>query len=170
MKAIAYHEYTWPTSIQAQAMTVALSGRDLLGCAETFSGKTPAFTIPMIQGSVLEVVIEEEKQIIGILLKHQPLVTLSHLSVKRFSVKKEKKLWILVSELRAGVDVIVATPRRFIDHLQQGNTSLSRISFIVLDEAGRMLDMGFEVLIRENYSNLQQEGRAQPQILMELNS
>lgn len=85
MKAIAYHEYTWPTSIQAQAMTVALSGRDLLGCAETFSGKTPAFTIPMIQGSVLEVVIEEEKQIIGILLKHRPLVTLSHLSVKRFS-------------------------------------------------------------------------------------
>ncbi|KAJ6759746.1 ATP-DEPENDENT RNA HELICASE DBP3, partial [Salix purpurea] len=53
------------------------------------------------------------------------------------------------SELRAGVDVIVATPRRFIDHLQQGNTSLSTISFIVLDEAGRMLDMGFELLIRE---------------------
>jgi len=53
------------------------------------------------------------------------------------------------SELRAGVHIIVATPGRFIDHLQQGNTSLSRISFIVLDEADRMLDMGFEPQIRE---------------------
>ena len=49
MKDIAHHEYTQPTLIQAQAMTVALSGRDLLGCAETGSGKTAAFTIPMIQ-------------------------------------------------------------------------------------------------------------------------
>lgn len=53
------------------------------------------------------------------------------------------------SELRAGVDVVVATPGRFIDHLQQGNTSISRISFVVLDEADRMLDMGFEPQIRE---------------------
>lgn len=49
MKDIAYHEYTRPTSIQAQAMPIALSGRDLLGCAETGSGKTAAFTIPMIE-------------------------------------------------------------------------------------------------------------------------
>lgn len=55
------------------------------------------------------------------------------------------------SELRAGVDIVVATPGRFIDHLQQGNTSLSRVSFVVLDEADRMLDMGFEPQIREVY-------------------
>jgi hypothetical protein len=54
-------------------------------------------------------------------------------------------------ELKAGVDVVVATPGRFIDHLQQGNTYLSRISFVVLDEADRMLDMGFEPQIREVY-------------------
>lgn len=53
------------------------------------------------------------------------------------------------SELRAGVNIVVATPGRLIDHLQQGNTSLSRISFVVLDEADRMLDMGFEPQIRE---------------------
>lgn len=53
------------------------------------------------------------------------------------------------SELRAGVNIVVATPGRFIDHLQQGNTSLSRITYIVLDEADRMLDMGFEPQIRE---------------------
>lgn len=53
------------------------------------------------------------------------------------------------SELRAGVSIVVATPGRFIDHLQQGNTSLMRISFVILDEADRMLDMGFEPQIRE---------------------
>ncbi|KAG9149415.1 hypothetical protein Leryth_003357, partial [Lithospermum erythrorhizon] len=58
------------------------------------------------------------------------------------------------SELRAGVSIVVATPGRFIDHLQQGNTSLSRVSFIVLDEADRMLDMGFEPQIREVMKNL----------------
>lgn len=58
------------------------------------------------------------------------------------------------SELRAGVDIVVATPGRFIDHLQQGNTSLSRVSFVVLDEADRMLDMGFEPQIRQVYYGL----------------
>lgn len=65
--------------------------------------------------------------------------------------------WLLQmqrSELRAGVHVVVATPGRFIDHLQQGNTSLLRISFIVLDEADKMLDMGFEPQIREVKKNL----------------
>ncbi|KAJ6687842.1 ATP-DEPENDENT RNA HELICASE DBP2-LIKE [Salix koriyanagi] len=100
MKAIAYHEYTWPTSIQAQAMTSNVSV-DL----ESFR---------------------------------------TAIAVGGTNIADQRS-----SELRAGVDVIVATPRRFIDHLQQGNTSLSTISFIVLDEAGRMLDMGFELLIRE---------------------
>ncbi|KAJ0076364.1 hypothetical protein Patl1_35026 [Pistacia atlantica] len=59
------------------------------------------------------------------------------------------------SELRGGVSIVVATPGRFIDHLQQGNTSLSRVSFVVLDEADRMLDMGFEPQIREVYDTLQ---------------
>ena len=58
------------------------------------------------------------------------------------------------SELRGGVSIVVATPGRFLDHLQQGNTSLGRISFVVLDEADRMLDMGFEPQIREVYGVL----------------
>lgn len=57
-------------------------------------------------------------------------------------------------DLRAGVEIIVATPGRFIDHLQQGNTSLNRVSYVVLDEADRMLDMGFEPQIRDVMRNL----------------
>lgn len=70
------------------------------------------------------------------------------LKVTWFCVFSFWSLWQR-SELRAGVEIAVATPGRFIDHLQQGNTSLSRISFVVLDEADRMLDMGFEPQIRE---------------------
>lgn len=61
MKDITFHEYTTTTSIQAQAMPVALSGRDLLGCAETGSGKTAAFTIPMIQFSILLIFMRSQK-------------------------------------------------------------------------------------------------------------
>ncbi|XP_027334905.1 ATP-dependent RNA helicase DBP2-like isoform X2 [Abrus precatorius] len=140
MKDIAYHEYTRPTSIQAQAMPIALSGRDLLGCAETGSGKTAAFTIPMIQHCLAQPPIRRNDGPLALVLA--PTRELAQ------QIEKER------SELRAGVEIAVATPGRFIDHLQQGNTSLSRISFVVLDEADRMLDMGFEPQIREVMRNL----------------
>uniref|UniRef100_A0A6N2LZI5 RNA helicase n=1 Tax=Salix viminalis TaxID=40686 RepID=A0A6N2LZI5_SALVM len=159
---IACHEYTRPTSIQAQAMTVALSGRDLLGCAETGSGKTAAFTIPMIQHCLAQPPVQRGDGPLALVLA--PTRELAQQIEKEVLVDLwsplERRLWwveqILLTrtELRAGVDVIVATPGRLIDHLQQGNTSLSRISFIVLDEADRMLDMGFEPQIREVMRNL----------------
>uniref|UniRef100_A0A6N2LJW5 RNA helicase n=1 Tax=Salix viminalis TaxID=40686 RepID=A0A6N2LJW5_SALVM len=157
---IACHEYTRPTSIQAQAMTVALSGRDLLGCAETGSGKTAAFTIPMIQHCLAQPPVQRGDGPLALVLaptrelaqqiEKEVLVDLWSPLERRFgtNIADQKP------ELRAGVDVIVATPGRLIDHLQQGNTSLSRISFIVLDEADRMLDMGFEPQIREVMRNL----------------
>ncbi|KAF9670960.1 hypothetical protein SADUNF_Sadunf13G0123400 [Salix dunnii] len=176
MKDIAYHEYTRPTSIQAQAMTVALSGRDLLGCAETGSGKTAAFTIPMIQFdwgfSYIDLqhclaqppVQRGDGPLALVLAPTRELAQQIEKEVKGFSRSLESFRTAIVvggtniadqkPELRAGVDVIVATPGRLIDHLQQGNTSLSRISFIVLDEADRMLDMGFEPQIREVMRNL----------------
>ncbi|KAL9320155.1 hypothetical protein ACSQ67_011994 [Phaseolus vulgaris] len=163
MKDIAFHEYTRPTSIQAQAMPIALSGRDLLGCAETGSGKTAAFTIPMIQHCLAQPSIRRNDGPLALVLA--PTRELAQqiekevIYVKAFSRSLESlKTAIVVggtniekqrSELRAGVEIAVATPGRFIDHLQQGNTSLSRISFVVLDEADRMLDMGFEPQIRE---------------------
>ncbi|KAI9377846.1 hypothetical protein POPTR_019G130900v4 [Populus trichocarpa] len=165
MKDIAHHEYTRPTLIQAQAMTVALSGRDLLGCAETGSGKTAAFTIPMIQHCLAQPPVQRgDGPLAMVLAPTRELAQQIEKEVKRFSRSLESFRTAIVvggtksadqgSELRAGVDVIVATPGRLIDHLQQGNTSLSRISFIVLDEADRMLDMGFEPQIREVMHNL----------------
>ncbi|KAL5077031.1 hypothetical protein RYX36_016015 [Vicia faba] len=160
MKDIAYHEYTRPTSIQAQAMPIALSGRDLLGCAETGSGKTAAFTIPMIQHCLVQPPIRRgDGPLALVLAPTRELAQQIEKEVQAFSRSLESlKTAIVVggtniekqrSELRAGVEIAVATPGRFIDHLQQGNTSLSRISYVVLDEADRMLDMGFEPQIRE---------------------
>ncbi|RWR80506.1 ATP-dependent RNA helicase DBP2-like protein [Cinnamomum micranthum f. kanehirae] len=165
MKDVAFHEYTRPTSIQAQAMPVALSGRDLLGCAETGSGKTAAFSIPMIQHCLAQPPIRRgDGPLALVLAPTRELAQQIEKEVKAFSRSLESFRTAIVvggtniaeqrSELRAGVHIVVATPGRFIDHLQQGNTSLSRISFVVLDEADRMLDMGFEPQIREVMRNL----------------
>ncbi|KAA8550450.1 hypothetical protein F0562_002134 [Nyssa sinensis] len=165
MKDIAFHEYTRPTSIQSQAMPIALSGRDLLGCAETGSGKTAAFTIPMIQHCLAQPPIRRgDGPLALVLAPTRELAQQIEKEVKAFSRSLESFRTAIVvggtniaeqrSELRAGVNVVVATPGRFIDHLQQGNTSLSRISFVVLDEADRMLDMGFELQIKEVMLNL----------------
>ncbi|CAH1418023.1 unnamed protein product [Lactuca virosa] len=165
MKDIAIHEYTTPTSIQAQAMPVALSGRDLLGCAETGSGKTAAFTIPMIQHCIAQPPVRRgDGPLALVLAPTRELAQQIEKEVKAFSQSVESFRTAIVvggtniadqrSELRAGVEIVVATPGRFIDHLQQGNTSLTRISYVVLDEADRMLDMGFEPQIREVMHNL----------------
>lgn len=165
MKDIVFHEYTRPTPIQAQAMPVALSGRDLLGCAETGSGKTAAFAIPMIQHCLAQPPIRHgDGPLALVLAPTRELAQQIEKEVKAFSRSLESFRTAVVvggtniaeqrSELRAGVQIVVATPGRFIDHLQQGNSSLSRISFVVLDEADRMLDMGFEPQIREVMRNL----------------
>ncbi|VFR00672.1 unnamed protein product [Cuscuta campestris] len=165
MKDIALHGYTIPTSVQAQTMPVALSGRDLLGCAETGSGKTAAFAIPMIQHCLAQSPLQRgDGPLALVLAPTRELAQQIEKEVKAFSRSLDSFRTAIVvggtnisdqrSELRAGVNIIVATPGRLIDHLQQGNTSLSRISFVVLDEADRMLDMGFEPQIREVMHNL----------------
>lgn len=165
MKDIEKHGYTAPTSIQAQAMPVALSGRDLLGCAETGSGKTAAFSIPMIQHCLAQQPLQRgDGPLALVLAPTRELAQQIEKEVTAFSMSLDSfKTAIVVggtniseqrSELRAGVHIVVATPGRLIDHLQQGNTSLGRIAFVVLDEADRMLDMGFEPQIREVMRNL----------------
>ncbi|XP_026400621.1 uncharacterized protein LOC113296531 [Papaver somniferum] len=166
MKDIAFHKYTRPTSIQAQAMPVALHGRDLLGYAELGSGKIAAFAIPMIQHCLAQRSVRRGngRPIALVLAPTGEHARLIGKEVKAFSRSVESfrtatavggtNMAEQVFELRAGVSIVVATAGSLIDHLQQGNTRLSRISFVVLDEADRMLDMGFEQQIRKVMRNL----------------
>ncbi|GAX84739.1 hypothetical protein CEUSTIGMA_g12161.t1 [Chlamydomonas eustigma] len=161
---IALHKYQQPTPIQAQGIPIALSGRDILGCAETGSGKTASFSIPMVQHCLNQVAIRPGDGPIGLVLAPtRELAQQIEREVQAFGQSSRLKTSIVVGgvpmneqryDLRSGVEIVVATPGRFIDHLQQGNTNLSRVSFIVLDEADRMLDMGFEPQIKEVMSRL----------------
>ena len=164
MLDIRHHEYTKPTPIQAQAIPTALSGRDILGCAETGSGKTASFSIPMISHCRNQAPLGRgDGPFAVVLAPTRELAQQINDECKVFSQTSKIRTCIIVGgapiqeqrrSLRQGVEVVVATPGRFLDHLQQQNTNLHRVSFVVLDEADRMLDMGFEPQIREILMNL----------------
>jgi len=159
--SIKQHGFDKPTAIQAQGIPVILSGRDVLGCAETGSGKTAAFAIPMIHACVSFVEKRGETRrgdgpIAIVLAPTRELAQQIEKETKAFSQAIDKKRFrtsVVVGgssmseqrgDLRFGVECVVATPGRLIDHMHQNNTNLRRCSFLVLDEADRMLDMGFE--------------------------
>ena len=165
MMDIKFKEYDKPTPIQAQAIPIICAGRDVLGCAETGSGKTAAFSIPMIQHCLQQPEIKRGDGPFAIVMAPtRELAQQIEKEAKTFSrSSKGFKTTIVVGgtnmseqkmDLRNGVEVCVATPGRLIDHLHQGNTNLARVSLVILDEADRMLDMGFEPQIREVMMNL----------------
>jgi hypothetical protein len=165
IKDIEAKKYEVPTPIQTQGVPIALSGRDILGCAETGSGKTASFAIPMIQHVLHQAALRAGDGPIGLVLAPtRELAQQIDKEVKAFSSSSNVRTCIVVGgvqmqeqkyDLRNGVHIIVATPGRFNDHLQQGNTNLGRVSFVVLDEADRMLDMGFEPQIKDILQQLQ---------------
>jgi ATP-dependent RNA helicase RhlE len=140
--------YQRPTPIQAQAVPLALKGRDLIGLAQTGTGKTAAFTIPIIERLLggpkrtraliltptreLCVQVEESFQKYG---RHSGLSVIPVYGGVGYDPQ--------VKALRGGVDVVVATPGRLLDHLEKQNVVFDEIEVLVLDEADRMLDMGF---------------------------
>ncbi len=140
--------YTRPTPIQAQAVPLALKGRDLMGLAQTGTGKTAAFTIPIIErlmdgpqrtrALILTPTRELCQQVEQSFAKYGTGTGLSVVSVYG-GVGYEPQ----TKALREGVDVIVATPGRLIDHLEKQNVVFDELEVLVLDEADRMLDMGF---------------------------
>uniref|UniRef100_A0A7S3GI67 RNA helicase n=1 Tax=Palpitomonas bilix TaxID=652834 RepID=A0A7S3GI67_9EUKA len=150
--------YTHPTPIQAQAIPIALSGRDLIGIAKTGSGKTLAFTLPMLVHIMDQRHIRRGEGPIGIVLAPtRELAQQIYSEVKRFA----KGFGLLVAAvfggyakgdqfkaLREGVDIVVATPGRMIDMLKMKACTLWRTTFVVLDEADRMFQMGFEAQVR----------------------
>ncbi|MEX2181495.1 MAG: DEAD/DEAH box helicase [Gemmatimonadaceae bacterium] len=140
--------YERPTPIQAQAVPLALQGRDLMGLAQTGTGKTAAFTIPIIErlmggpkrtrALILTPTRELCQQVEASIRKYGQGTGLEVVSVYG-GVGYDTQ----VEALRGGVDVIVATPGRLIDHLEKQNVVFDDIEVLVLDEADRMLDMGF---------------------------
>ena len=135
-------------------MPIALSGRDILGCAETGSGKTAAFSIPLIHHCLCQPPIRRgDGPLALVLAPTRELAQQIAVEIKAFSRScRGFKVSTVVggasmseqrADLRAGVEVVVATPGRLIDHLQSHATELNRVSWVVLDEADRMLDMGF---------------------------
>ena len=154
LKALDKQGYTNPTPIQEQAIPILLNGKDLLGCAQTGTGKTAAFAIPIIQNLYNNIKLRDRKRKIKALVV-TPTRELAIQIADSFTdygaftgirntvvfggVKQAKQ----VAALRGGVDVLVATPGRLLDLMQQGIISLRDIEYFVLDEADQMLDMGF---------------------------
>ncbi|MCC7222931.1 MAG: DEAD/DEAH box helicase [Chitinophagales bacterium] len=153
LRAVAEEGYTTPTPIQAQAIPIVLQGIDLLGCAQTGTGKTAAFAIPILQLLVKDRSFDRNKKIRGLIVtptrelaiqidesfkaygRHTGLVS----TVIFGGVNQSQQ----VSALQRGVDVLVATPGRLLDLMHQGYLTLKNVEIFVLDEADRMLDMGF---------------------------
>ncbi len=148
--AVEQSGYVEPTEIQRQAIPAILAGRDVLGMAHTGTGKTAAFTLPMVQrlartpqakaprGLVITPTRELAQQI-GKAVRTYGATS----SIEAVIVHGGTRLGPERSELTFGCDVLIATPGRLLDHLKRGNADLARIEVLILDEADRMLDMGF---------------------------
>ncbi len=142
--------YSEPTEIQRLAIPPALAGRDVLGTAHTGTGKTAAFTLPMVQrladseehdhprGLVITPTRELAQQVAGAVRRYGATS-----SVEAVIVHGGTSIRTEVKELRFGCDVLVATPGRLLDHQRRGAVDLGQVEVLVLDEADRMLDMGF---------------------------
>lgn len=150
-KAIKEEGYTQPTPIQEQAIPSILLGRDLLGTAQTGTGKTAAFGIPILQNLSLKK--EKNRHIKALILTPTRELAIQieesfkaygrHLPLKTLVVFGGVKQGAQEAGLKKGVDILVATPGRLLDFISQGLISLKNLEIFVLDEADRMLDMGF---------------------------
>jgi ATP-dependent RNA helicase RhlE len=143
--------YEIPTPIQVQAIPQALLGRDIVGCAQTGTGKTAAFVLPALE-HLLEhpattknprVVILTPTRELAIQVAEETRKLANHTPLRITAVYGGAKMQQQISRLRRGTDIIVATPGRLMDHMRRGNVHLADVQILVLDEADRMLDMGF---------------------------
>ena len=156
LRAVRDQGYTSPTPIQARAIPAVLAGGDLLAGAQTGTGKTAGFTLPMLQRLSQDKPLRDRRGRVAIraliLTPTRELAAQVEESVRAYG--KYLKLTSMVmfggvgmqpqiDRLSRGIDILVATPGRLLDHHQQGTLDLSHVQFFVLDEADRMLDMGF---------------------------
>ena len=148
LSAIHDAGYTSPTPIQRDAIPLALKGRDIMGLAQTGTGKTAAFTLPIIDRLIggprrTRALILTPTRELCVQVEESFRKYASHAEIEMVAVYGGVPLEPQERKLRAGVDVVVATPGRLIDHLERRNVDFGDLEVLVLDEADRMLDMGF---------------------------
>ena len=156
LKAVLEQGYDTPTPIQAQAIPAVLAGGDLLGGAQTGTGKTAAFTLPLLQRLSTEPRLTNRRGVNAvralIMTPTRELAAQVEESVRTYGKYLDLTSMVMfggvgmgaqIEKLRRGVDILVATPGRLLDHAGQGTLDLSQVQILVLDEADRMLDMGF---------------------------
>ncbi|KAL2332590.1 hypothetical protein Fmac_013803 [Flemingia macrophylla] len=165
-KNIRRCKYVKPTPIQRYAIPISLSGRDLMACAQTGSGKTAAFCFPIISGIMRGQPLPQRpprgvRTVFPLALVLSPTRELSmqiHEETRKFSYQTGVRVVVAyggapinqqLRDLERGVDILVATPGRLVDLLERARVSLQMIRYLALDEADRMLDMGFEPQIRK---------------------
>jgi ATP-dependent RNA helicase RhlE len=161
LRAVKDNGYTTPTPIQAQAIPIILSGKDVMGGAQTGTGKTAGFTLPLLQRlarhassspsparhPVRALILAPTRELA--MQVHESVVTYSkHLPLRSVCIYGGVDIKPQIAELRQGREIIVATPGRLLDHVQQKSVSFGAVEVLVLDEADRMLDMGFMPDIR----------------------
>jgi len=156
LRAVEDAGYTQPTPIQAQSIPVVLSGRDVMGGAQTGTGKTASFTLPLLQRlaphantstsparhPVRALVLAPTRELA--MQVHESVLTYAkHLPLRATCIYGGVDMNAQMQILRGGVEIVVATPGRLLDHVQQKTIQLREVQMLVLDEADRMLDMGF---------------------------
>ena len=151
LKAISESGYTEPTAIQSAAIGPVLSGKDLMASAQTGTGKTAAFTLPLLEklgqtdnpGNHPRVLIITPTRELAAQIEASANTYGKHTTLQSLAVFGGVKIGPQIKKLRQGIDILVATPGRLLDLSQQGAVNLKNIEVLVLDEADRMLDMGF---------------------------
>lgn len=152
LDALQRLKLTTPTPIQHQAIPLATAGKDMIGIAQTGTGKTLAFGLPMLQnlmGTESQGLILVPTRELAMQVEEGFLKVAGHLGLRTVLLIGGAPMFKQKRQLQGIVNVIVATPGRLIDHLHQKTLNLAKVSILVLDEADRMLDMGFEPQIRE---------------------
>ena len=164
LRAVSEQGYSEPTPIQSQAIPIVLKGRDVLAGAQTGTGKTAGFTLPLLQLLSANKPAEGRRPVRALVLTPtrelaaqvgESVATYGkHLPIKSGIIFGGVNINPQISMLRRGIDILVATPGRLLDHVNQGTLDLSKVEILVLDEADRMLDMGFIHDIRKVLAKL----------------
>src|SRR5213596_745955 len=163
VRAVADEGYAHPTPIQSEAIPLALAGRDLIGSAQTGTGKTAAFVLPILQrlsagkrGVLRALILVPTRE-----LAEQVAASIRaygrHTHLKGAAVYGGVGMEPQTRALKHGVDMVVATPGRLLDHMERGHVDFSQLEVLVLDEADRMLDMGFAPDVRRILNALPEE-------------